>query len=97
MKDEILLCPICGMKFVSVNKNDHYCKECRTHRYSAIRRYQAVKRKERQDQLAKEKEKSKPLSISDIVKGIDDYYKKHGEILSYGKYVSMLENGTLKD
>jgi hypothetical protein len=56
------------------------------------RRNEAARRRKR----AKRK-LSYTKTINDIVEELNDYNERHGTLLSYGKYVSMMENGKLKD
>lgn len=90
-----LVCPICKIEFTPVNHTQRYCKDCRANRGKEIAKYLADERYKR-----KYKEEKRRIfgqkSIFDICKDIDEYNRKHGTHLSYGKYVGMMETGTLK-
>lgn len=87
------LCPICHEEFEPVKHNQIYCHDCLDNRMTEIRRRtEAARRRKR----AKRK-LSYTKTINDIVEELNDYNERHGTLLSYGKYVSMMENGKLKD
>ena len=83
-------CPICKGEFVPVNGTHTYCKDCRANRKDDIAQYLA--------DLTAKKKKKKPVvkSVMEICKDLEEYNRKHGTLLSYGKYIEKLENGTLK-
>lgn len=88
---ELRKCPICKSEFIPVNGTQTYCKDCRVNRKDDIKLYLAELTK-------KKKKKKKPVvkSVMDICRDLDEYNRKHGTLLSYGKYVEKLNNGTLK-
>lgn len=73
----ILQCTICGHEFETAACNAKYCPDCR--------------------KKAKSKSKPKPIpertnqSLADVMRELNEYNRKHGTLLTYGKWVSMNE------
>ena len=91
-----IICPICKRQFTPNSGNQVYCKTCRETRNGEI---QARLRKIRADEgpLAVRKKRGKAKSIKQIISDLEQYNKQHRTMLTYGKYVSLLEQGVIKD
>ena len=87
------LCPICHDEFEPSKHNQVYCHDCLDNRRAEIRKRTDAARKKRRYKRSLTHTKN----LEEILEDLNEYNERHGTYLSYGKYVSKLENGTLKD
>lgn len=87
-------CKWCNKDFQPTKANQKYCHDCRTKHFREIKAsYDVTRRRHRVlkvDPLPKK-------TLTDIVRDILAYNKKHGTHLTYGQYVGKLYTNTLKD
>lgn len=88
-------CIWCGQEIQTTSSNRKFCDVCRVLRDMEIHQKSDRKRRKKRSRVFVVQPIPKK-SISDIVKDILAYNKKHGTHLTYGQYVGKLYTGTLK-
>lgn len=77
-------CEMCGQVIVAYSKNKKFCTRCA--------RKRAKDRNRKREELPEEMPKAEPrFSINEIAKMQEDYQKRTGQYISYGKLVSMID------
>ena len=94
------ICAICFGVFVIGNANQRICDECKEYRPELVAEYK--KERDRLSHAARQEKRKaaktkRTTPINKIVVDINEYNKRHGTLLSYGKYVALMEMGKLKD
>ena len=85
------VCPICGLLFTPNTGNQKYCSECRKDRQEEINAYNKRMKEALMIKLYR------PFkTIHEVNAELRAYNKKHHTLLSYGKYVKMMEHGELR-
>lgn len=86
------VCPICMKMFERRNANQKYCDFCKKNRPDDIKEYVKA------EYLKKQKNKTVPKeSLTQVLRDLNEYNKKHGTHLTYGKYVQMKTLGQLEE
>lgn len=88
-----VVCVDCGHTFTAFSIRALRCAECKEEN---LRRVKATKQaKYRSEAYARSKaRKNVPsISITEVIKAMEKYNKKHGTRLSYGPYVQKMESG----
>lgn len=77
-------CEMCGKVVVAYSKNKKFCTRCA--------RKRAKDRNRKKEEHPEETQKAAPrLTISEIAKMQEEYQKRTGQYISYGKMVSMID------
>lgn len=86
------VCPICLKVFTGTKPNSKYCDFCKKNRPNDIKEYVKA------EYLKKQKMKKVPKeSLTQVLRDLEAYNKKHGTHLTYGKYVQMKTLGQLEE
>ena len=83
------ICPNCFATFIPHATNQKFCPDCRDYRMDEIKKYREKQRREKEARKKRE-------SIDAVCEELEAYNRKHGTLLSYGKYIALRESGRLK-
>ena len=83
-----LKCQQCGCEFEHYSTKRMFCDKCNYERDLERRREQYSKKRAK---AKLNKQPAKPFkSIPQVIRELEDYNKKHGTRLTYGKYVEIM-------
>lgn len=81
-------CEMCGCVIVAYSKNKKFCTKCERKRRKT--RY-------KKEEYPEETQKAAPrLTIGEIAKMQEEYQKRTGQYVSYGKMVSMIDQAKIR-